>query len=97
MAARLAGPARAAYGKAAAFLRDQHPTRTGWANGGWVYRIGSRTTPGQFYYLWRVARPRSRWWFDRWQCSCKAFTTGKYAICWHRAALHLVFLAQYPR
>ena len=50
------------------------------------WRIPSRTEPGQYHTVWR-ARPTAFGWWNKLDCSCPAIASGKYLVCWHKAAV----------
>jgi hypothetical protein len=54
-----------------------------------AYLVPSRTTPGERYVvtLRKGATREDPWWW-RYECTCKASTSGKYLACWHKAACH---------
>jgi hypothetical protein len=53
------------------------------------YLVPSRSTPGERYVvtLRRGATRDDPWWW-RYECTCKASTSGKFLACWHKAACH---------
>lgn len=61
------------------FQHDQH-----------CYYVPSRTTPGQYYVVRRRKRnpPKGAYWVA-YSCTCKAETSGRYVLCWHKAAVYM--------
>ena len=58
------------------------------------YYVPSRSTPGEFYVLRHSqAKGRLPWWLA-YLCNCEAQKSGKYVVCWHKAA---VYVAQQRR
>lgn len=50
--------------------------------------VPSRTTPATVYWLTvRKGTARGDPWWLRLQCNCDAETSGRYLVCWHKAAV----------
>ena len=59
-----------------------------WHPGLPTWRVPSRTTPGQFYTVARIREWGDDWWRSL-DCNCEAIRSGRYAVCWHKAAVWL--------
>lgn len=46
--------------------------------------VPSRTRPGEFYTVY-LRFPNAPTWWEGLRCNCLAATSGRYAVCWHKA------------